>query len=285
MADWNTPILTTDYDDVLSYLKDRDADVAKMFASGSPTNIPTDAIKWNSTSKKFEKWNGSSWVDLVDIHNFPAVAVTGNATIGGTLGVTGAATFSSTVTLSGNPTVNLHAAPKQYIDTNFQPKQTLLTAIAALSSIVGDRFLYTSGSNTFAAGTITSLARQLLDDTTAAAMRSTIGAGVGNGTVTISHFSLASSSFYMRLTDGTNHFVIQGMQVSITGSGGSSSLHSWPHTTLWTNCRWAMVGLGVFSLSDDRTEVGISSFSTTQVSIGASNRSNITSCWVLGIGS
>lgn len=284
MADWNDPVLTTDYDDVLAILKDRDADLAKMFASGTPTNLPVGTIKWDASAKTWQKWNGSAWEDNSDLYILPALETVGDVDIGGALDVAGAASFGGAVTLAGNPSSNLHAAPKQYVDTNFQPKQTLLTAIAALGTMAADRMLYTSSSNTFAAATLSAFARTILDDANAAAVRSTIGAGTGNGTVTISHISLGSSSWYIRLTDGSNAIVIQGMQVSITGSGGSSSSHNWPHTTLWTNCRWAMAGLGVFSLSDDRAEIGVTSFNATSVSIGASNRSNITSGWVLGVG-
>jgi hypothetical protein len=46
-----------------------------------------------------------------------AITTKAGLSVGGTLGVTGAATFSSTVLLSADPSLNLQAATKQYVDT------------------------------------------------------------------------------------------------------------------------------------------------------------------------
>jgi hypothetical protein len=71
MADWNTPVLTTDYADFLTYLKDRDHDLALMFGGVTATNVPTGAIgiaNVSGSAYKFEKFNGASWdTVLVDI--------------------------------------------------------------------------------------------------------------------------------------------------------------------------------------------------------------------------
>lgn len=66
--DWANPTLTSQYSDVLTDLKARDESVAKMDYTSS-TNIPTGVIRWNSTSKKFESWDGAAWNDI-----WPAVA-------------------------------------------------------------------------------------------------------------------------------------------------------------------------------------------------------------------
>ena len=60
MADWSLPSLTSSYSDFLTYIKDRDTDIATMFASGG-TNLPTNAIRWNATSNTFEKYSGATW--------------------------------------------------------------------------------------------------------------------------------------------------------------------------------------------------------------------------------
>lgn len=64
MADWNTPSTSTLYTDVLAYLKDRDVDLAKMF-DGVGSNVPTGAIKFSAANKRFEKWSGSAWGELI----------------------------------------------------------------------------------------------------------------------------------------------------------------------------------------------------------------------------
>lgn len=57
-----------------------------------------------------------------------------------------------------------------------QPIDALLTAIAALS-MVADRYIYGTGTDTVALGTITTAGRAILDDADAAAQRTTLGCG------------------------------------------------------------------------------------------------------------
>lgn len=54
----------------------------------------------------------SDGTNIIDQINY----VSGGFNVGGSFGAAGAATFGSTVTLSGNPTLALQAAPKQYVD-------------------------------------------------------------------------------------------------------------------------------------------------------------------------
>lgn len=79
MANWNLPTLTSDYEDVLDLLDDKDVDAATMFLN-APSNQPTGAMKWNRTDDVLEEWDGAAWVDQV-------LAVSG--------GGTGAATASA----------------------------------------------------------------------------------------------------------------------------------------------------------------------------------------------
>lgn len=90
MANWSNPILTSLYTDVLTELKNRDVDLALQFDGTSTTNLPTGAIRWNSTISRWQKWNGSSWGELTAAYAFNALSTSGNASIGGTLTVTGA---------------------------------------------------------------------------------------------------------------------------------------------------------------------------------------------------
>jgi len=66
MADWSNPTLVSTYTSVLDTLKARDSDAALMFdpALVTPTNLPTGSIRWTSAGNKFEKFNGTAWVDL-----------------------------------------------------------------------------------------------------------------------------------------------------------------------------------------------------------------------------
>lgn len=110
MADWSKPTLTSNYTAFVTEVKDRDVDAAVWFEGSSSTGIPTNAKRLNISTGRFEKWNGTAWVDAASSFTFPALSVAG------TLSVTGAATFSSTVTV-GTPTAAGHATTKTYVDT------------------------------------------------------------------------------------------------------------------------------------------------------------------------
>lgn len=60
----------------------------------------------------------------------------------------------------------------------YQPIDATLTSLAGLGT-VADRFAYTTAVDTWAEGTITAFARNILDDADAATVRATIGAGTG----------------------------------------------------------------------------------------------------------
>lgn len=66
MANHALPTTSSLYTDVLTNLKDRIDDSVKMMdsANTSPTNIPTNAIRWNSTTTLWEKYSGSAWGSL-----------------------------------------------------------------------------------------------------------------------------------------------------------------------------------------------------------------------------
>jgi len=83
MADWNSPALTDLYQDFLTSLKARDDDLATMFDTGTPTNIPTNAVRWNSANARFELWNGTAWVALSALYQIKAVNAGNADTVGG----------------------------------------------------------------------------------------------------------------------------------------------------------------------------------------------------------
>lgn len=78
-ADWSLPVSSTGYLAVLSGLTDRDVDAVTLIV-GTPTNLPTGAIRYLRANDKFQEWNGAAWVDKV-------LAIAG----GGTGGATAAA--------------------------------------------------------------------------------------------------------------------------------------------------------------------------------------------------
>lgn len=66
--DFSLPTLTTSYAEFVAAVKARDEDIAKMFDGTTTTNLPNGAKRWNAASKKFEKFDGTSWSDLTTIY-------------------------------------------------------------------------------------------------------------------------------------------------------------------------------------------------------------------------
>ena len=77
-ANFANPTLTSTYANFVTEVKERDTDLALGFdpAFVTPTNLPTNAIRWNSVATKWQKWNGTTWGDLATTY---AIAISGNA--------------------------------------------------------------------------------------------------------------------------------------------------------------------------------------------------------------
>jgi hypothetical protein len=63
MANWNEPTNSTPATNVLATLNEKVANAAKM-SYGADTNLPTGAIRYNTTTRLFESWSGSAWAGL-----------------------------------------------------------------------------------------------------------------------------------------------------------------------------------------------------------------------------
>lgn len=71
MADHSKPTNTSLYTDYTSQIDARFDDITLGLdpAVVTATNLPTGAIRWNSASAKWEKWNGTAWADLATAYN------------------------------------------------------------------------------------------------------------------------------------------------------------------------------------------------------------------------
>lgn len=143
MADWSLPTVSgTTYVNWNTQLKDRDLDV---FKGGDPavvtvTNIPTNAIRWNSASNKWEKFNGASWADLSALY---AIAVSGNS---------GTATKWATarsLTLTGAVTgvQSFDGSANASLATSYSTVPVASGGTNIVSYAIGD-LLYASGATT-----------------------------------------------------------------------------------------------------------------------------------------
>jgi hypothetical protein len=63
--DWSTdPALTDTHADVLTGLKNRDLASVKMDFTGD-SNVPTGAMRYNTSNSRVERWGGASWADAL----------------------------------------------------------------------------------------------------------------------------------------------------------------------------------------------------------------------------
>jgi hypothetical protein len=95
MANWSLPTLSSLYADVVSLFKDRDLDLAKGLdpAKVTITNPVTDMLRWSSAGNKWERYNGTAWVDMATTY---AISISGNAAT-----ATSAATATNSTQLGG----------------------------------------------------------------------------------------------------------------------------------------------------------------------------------------
>lgn len=110
MADHSKPTLTSNYTAFVDEIKGRLEDVSKGFdpAKTSPTNIPVDTIRWASSSNKWQRWNGSAWVDLASTYAVN-VATASRLQTGRTIALSGGATGSASFDGSANITISVDA--------------------------------------------------------------------------------------------------------------------------------------------------------------------------------
>lgn len=97
MADFNKPATTDTYVNVLAYLKATTSDIALGLdpATTTPTNVPTNAVRWSSVASKWQKYNGTSWADLAATY---AISITGNAATATSATSASSATSATTAT-------------------------------------------------------------------------------------------------------------------------------------------------------------------------------------------
>lgn len=98
MADHNKPTLSDNYTDVLGSLDSRLKDQAAAFdpAKVSPTNVPANAVRWSSASKKWQIWTGTAWNDLAESYSINITGSAATLTTARTIALSGGAIGTAT---------------------------------------------------------------------------------------------------------------------------------------------------------------------------------------------
>lgn len=162
------------------------------------------------------------------------------------------------------------------LGTDVQPADPLLTAIAALS-MVADRYIYGTGADTVALGTITSFIRTLLDDADAAAARATLE--LAYATQAEQETATAVDKI---VTPGRQHFHPSAAKfwAYVTVSGGTPTLVASYNVTSITD---SGVGVLTVTIAADFSSANWAGWVTGQIS-GSSARIFFTSTKTTGSG-
>lgn len=84
--DFTKPVVTDNYTSFASEINTAIQNLAMMLdptLTGTSTNIPTGAKRFNESNSRFERFNGTTWTDAASTFNFPAVSVAGALSVGG----------------------------------------------------------------------------------------------------------------------------------------------------------------------------------------------------------
>lgn len=192
----------------------------------------TDVTITTAATGQVLRYNGSAWVNYT--HDF-LTATTAASTYATIANLDLKAPLASP-TFTGTVTIPSGASITGYLTTAaasaaYQPLNSDLTAISGLTS-AADRLTYYTGAGTAALATFTSTARNLLDDSSASAMRSTLGLGTmatqSNGAVSISGGSIQGVSLGVSgISIGSGGIVIEdpldsGNATQVYGASGAS---------------------------------------------------------------
>lgn len=108
-ANFSNPTTSSTYTNFVTEVKDRDDDIVKGMdpAVVTPTNVPTNALRWNSVNKYWEKYNGTSWAAMSTDY---AITITGSAAKWTTARtITLGTDLTGNVSLDGSANVTLNA--------------------------------------------------------------------------------------------------------------------------------------------------------------------------------
>ena len=71
-VDFNLPTVATSYTAFPTQIIENIDAALQQLSVGSPSNVPTNAIKWDATANRWKKYNGSAYVDLTGTYDLNA---------------------------------------------------------------------------------------------------------------------------------------------------------------------------------------------------------------------
>jgi hypothetical protein len=184
MADWSLPTLSSTYANYLTQTTARDVDCAVQFSTGTITNVPTGAIKFDTSLLRWQKWSGTAWGELATTYQLTGLTCTsfsntGNTTLGDA--------SADTITINAN-TVTYNNATT-IAGTLTYTGAVNWTGNVTFGDAVGDTMTFNSGTATIpnglsiSGGTLT--ATLLSVSTTFKINGNTVAMAAGTSTITL----------------------------------------------------------------------------------------------------
>ena len=162
MADFNQPVLSSLYSDMLNILKERDKEALIWMEGSTNTNLPLNAKRWNSSNNYFEKFNGTSWVALTAKYNIDVEKIDGCTVNDLGTAVTDLWTaskigteLSAKLNSSSYTAADILTKLKTVDGASSGLDADLLDGLHASSTNAGNSIVARDGSGNFSAGTIT----------------------------------------------------------------------------------------------------------------------------------
>lgn len=215
-ADFNKPVTTDTYVNVLSEIRDNATALAVALdpAVVTPSNIPTNSVRWTSASNKWQKWNGSSWGDLSSAYVFTGVSCT-------TLTASGNATLSGITTFAAGSA----AAPSIVYSTDTVTGRYSSAAVAEGFSLNGllHNYIASNGAVVFPATNVLSLGTTAAIENHSQSTTNTVAAaGVTYGI--LFNYKSVATNLVSAYTNQLNQFTFEGPTGVVGNIIGSNSV-------------------------------------------------------------
>lgn len=236
MANHSLPTLTSTYTNFVAELDGRLDDLAVGMdpAVTTVTNPTTNSIRWRGAVNKWEKWNGSAWVDLSSGYDIDISGSTiNNTSVGATTASTGAFT---TLTSNSTTTLNGTSIPASSTLVTTTSTQTL-TNKTLTAPRIGTSILDTNGNELFLLTATASAVNQITYNNAATTLSPTFTATGGDtnisinlvpkGTGAIGINKASTTSGYQLHVGGSalidSNLRVEGTQIRVAGASSASS--------------------------------------------------------------
>ena len=293
-SDFSKPAVSDPYATLLTEINTLVNDLVKGFDpatwSGTPANLPSAALRWNSANVYWEKWNGTSWAAMATTY---AINISGNAaTVTNGIYTSNIASYAPSLTGSGaSGTWGISVSGNAATATAPASGGSFITITNIGSQSVASAAVYTgtlaaigaaargANSDITSLGALTAVPSVV---SSAIALASPppiqgVGASIGSNALTVTYGGGAVSFRSSNLISGTpNQMMVSGLGLTVPSGatlGTVSGLQSQLILVLLYN--GGAPALGIVNIAGGVNLDETTLISTTAISSGASSASTV----------